>query len=299
VLLILQYFFKRKVNEIAYDIFGVTLPMDHVFAGKDHEGENEKTDGGLRSRMKALGLGEATRTLSNQDNLIDTRFSEFKLNMFKRRFDSEYEFPKTLDPAFAGVPVKVSTINRPLTTDGPSEKCEISTTASPDSPKKITLPPLVSAPPHGDQSESVKPLPFICTLCTKKFACIPTFKVMFKHVVTLRKSWDPDGKLGLVSKEILMLEQGTSMFNLLNICGFCSQFFDPEVDGGISYPVQNKKAKKTPSVSNAKGLGPMQSKFFDARYDFDTPPGTFLEGDEAKEFRAFAKVAIEMATGDK
>jgi len=33
------------------------------------------------------------------------------------------------------------------------------------------------------------------------------------------------------------------MYNLMHVCGFCHQFFDPEFDGGIAYPNRQKKKR--------------------------------------------------------
>jgi hypothetical protein len=47
-------------------------------------------------------------------------------------------------------------------------------------------------------------------------------------------SWDPK----LVSKEIRLLDHTISMYSLVHVCTFCSQFFDPDFPDGIAYPVR-------------------------------------------------------------
>jgi hypothetical protein len=57
---------------------------------------------------------------------------------------------------------------------------------------------------------------------------------MRKHVVKLKSSWDPK----LVSKEVRQLDNTISMFNLVYVCTFCAQFFDPDFTDGIAYPTR-------------------------------------------------------------
>ena len=45
-------------------------------------------------------------------------------------------------------------------------------------------------------------------------------------------SWNPK----LISKEIRLLDNTLSMYSLVSICVFCTQFFDPDSADGISYP---------------------------------------------------------------
>lgn len=49
-----------------------------------------------------------------------------------------------------------------------------------------------------------------------------------------RSTWDAK----LVSKEVRMLDNTISMYNLVNVCVFCAQFFDPDFPDGIAYPVR-------------------------------------------------------------
>jgi len=72
-----------------------------------------------------------------------------------------------------------------------------------------------------------------CILCEQQFpkSAMET-RVMWKHILDLRASWDPS----LIPKEIVHLEQTMTMFNLVQVCLFCAQFFDPEYENGIFYP---------------------------------------------------------------
>ena len=105
-------------------------------------------------------------------------------------------------------------------------------------------------------------------------------QVLWKHVINLRRAWDPDGTLGLVSKDIETLSQGTSMFNLVHVCGFCRQYFDPDFEGGIAFPNKLRKPR-SPTKTGAGGAGggsgaggfglpaadtPNTDRFFDERF---------------------------------
>jgi hypothetical protein len=76
-----------------------------------------------------------------------------------------------------------------------------------------------------------------CFLCLHRYPSKSlTCKVLLKHIVTLRKEWDP----ALVEKFNGDLSLGMSLFNLVPVCAFCSQFFDPEYDDGVTPPSKSK-----------------------------------------------------------
>ena len=92
--------------------------------------------------------------------------------------------------------------------------------------------PILRAPPatyySTPQSRESKLRSFkrFCGLCCFHFppaAC--SNEVLFKNIVALRKRWDPH----LVSEEIIKLEQNACYLNVVNVCSFCFQFFDPSV----------------------------------------------------------------------
>jgi len=59
-------------------------------------------------------------------------------------------------------------------------------------------------------------------------------KVLWKHILDLRASWDA----ALLPANIHLLTQTMSMYNLHEVCRFCAQYFDPDVPGGIAFPVK-------------------------------------------------------------
>eukprot|EP01033_Poteriospumella_lacustris_P000816 gene816-580_t len=84
-------------------------------------------------------------------------------------------------------------------------------------------------------SRELKSIDFhrICALCELRLPRASVdFKVMRKHIVKLKSTWDPK----LVSKEVRQLDNTISMYNLVYVCAFCAQFFDPDFPDGIAYP---------------------------------------------------------------
>ncbi len=260
---------------------------------------------------------------------LDTRFSEYKLGNFKNRFLSEPEFPKTLDAKFSEESLfqkakeEAAARNAAIWAAkieekrGKEEKKDHIKIIWPDerekdvedeaeAPNASMMPGVMgggmsalmaATMPSGDddaprESGEFLGLPYVCALCTKRFPYNSTnCKVMYKHIITIRKSWDPK----LVPKEIESLEQGTSMFNLSNICSFCAQFFNPDVDGGIEYPGREfPEEKKVHYKSNPKSET-LISKFFDSKYDIRASPAEFLQRPSTSNYRRSAKSAIEVA----
>jgi hypothetical protein len=87
-------------------------------------------------------------------------------------------------------------------------------------------------------------------------------------VITLRRKWDPS----LVSKELEALDQTISMYNLVHVCLFCGQFFDPDFEGGIAYPQKEKiKAKEIGPLAAIESSKSVVTKdlipFYDFAYD--------------------------------
>lgn len=50
----------------------------------------------------------------------------------------------------------------------------------------------------------------------------------------------------MVPKEVEALDQSITMFNLVNVCVFCAQYFDPDFEGGIAAP--ERQPSKAPHV---------------------------------------------------
>lgn len=97
----------------------------------------------------------------------------------------------------------------------------------------------------------------VCALCELKFPRDGMeIKVLRKHVVALRTTWDPL----LVSKEVRLLNNTISMYSLVHVCLFCSQFFDPDFPDGIAYPT-----RASPLVPVQGTLGAIESQGVVAR----------------------------------
>ena len=257
---------------------------------------------------------------------LDTRFSEYKLGNFKNRFLSEPEFPKTLDATFseetlfkkakeeAAARNAAMWVQKIEEKRGAEEKKGEIKIIWPDEGKekeeeKEENPAAMASSMHGmsammaatmpgsdkapkEPGEGFMGLPYVCALCTRRFPYNSTnCKVMFKHIITIRKTWDPK----LVPKEIESLEQGTSMFNLSNICSFCAQFFNPDVEGGIEYPERVFPEKKTVHYKSDPKAERLISKFFDKNYDIQASPAEFLHRPSTSNYREDAKNAIEVA----
>jgi hypothetical protein len=139
----------------------------------------------------------------------------------------------------------------------------------------------------------------VCALCELRLPrASMEIKVFRKHVVKLRSSWDPK----LVSKEIRSLDNTISMYNLVNVCLFCSQYFDPDFPDGIAYPV---KATMEETTSVNKALSAITSQqasssqyvpFYDTRYmNCDVDVGAMFTRPRTVESRHRAKRATEIA----
>lgn len=155
----------------------------------------------------------------------------------------------------------------------------------------------------GEKTNVAKPKPAAvlkyarsCALCTASFPkeSIEN-RVLLKHITTIRTALDPE----LGNKFAAHLMQGLSPFNLVYVCGFCSQFFDPDADGGVIVPNVLKGAITDRHSAGAKPLSDVP-KYFDDDY----PDSMRLEGiaeDKQKfnaqmaESRARARSALEVA----
>jgi hypothetical protein len=77
-------------------------------------------------------------------------------------------------------------------------------------------------------------------------------------VYLFRSSWDDK----LVSKEIRSLDNTISMYNLMDVCLFCSQYFDPDFPDGIAYPT--KLAPHSHKHTSSGPLGTLEIREDDA-----------------------------------
>ena len=241
---------------------------------------------------------------------MDTRFSEYKLENFKKRVKAEFVFPKELTLDFTRILLedqkaraagKVPIVTSPSAGEDGDNSTVMSfmsnTSTSnlhnargPTSAQKTELHSAIAASPAEEYGA-----PKICTLCGKRFSYASMFnKVLFKHIISIRRHWDP----ALVSKDIQMLEQGTSMFNLVPVCMFCTQLFHPDFSGGIFFPIQEKYIEPVKSVVPDADRGPVRStgnRFFDQRYPIKTPSGDVFKTEASSEARLHAKTAISVA----
>jgi hypothetical protein len=95
-----------------------------------------------------------------------------------------------------------------------------------------------------------------------------------------RRSWDRN----LVSKDLDLLDNTISMFNVVRVCVFCAQYFDPDFPGGIAAPQRQLEIDPKSSV---------MAKFFDQRYPSTQVAGHFLKDSSAKQTRERARTAVK------
>lgn len=125
-----------------------------------------------------------------------------------------------------------------------------------------------------------------CALCVRTFPKKALeMKVLWKHVIALRRSWDP----ALVPKVIEALDQSITMYNLVNVCAFCAQFFDPDFEGGIAYPQRESKAEAPTGVIGAIMAEPQPYvRFLDTRHLHSRGPPTLASASAGSPLSAAA-----------
>ena len=122
-----------------------------------------------------------------------------------------------------------------------------------------------------------------------------------------RRSWDPN----LVPKEISALDQTISMYNLFPVCLFCAQFFDPDLPGGIAYPLREQAPEKKTGVLAAisaqrdrdiEELNVLRP-CYDDRHSLKGGPadraGTFWDDQGTREARRRARRAVKLVKDPK
>lgn len=139
-----------------------------------------------------------------------------------------------------------------------------------------------------------------CMLCTQSFPKKSVEnKIMMKHIITVRKALDPV----LGSKFAAHLMQGLSPYNLVYICEFCFQFFDPDMPEGVCMPeLQRYNNIEEPDSLNKK-VGKGMDTYFDERYPGSMRTvGNISSAEDLMRYReqmsltrARAKNAIEVA----
>ena len=126
--------------------------------------------------------------------------------------------------------------SRPVSRAATAKSAIINTPVSVPTPEVDPPRSHIEEEEHGANMEDLlKGFDKTCALCVQTFPKKSLeMKVLWKHVIALRRSWNPS----LVPKVIEALDQSITMYNLVNVCAFCSQFFDPDFPGGIAYPQQ-------------------------------------------------------------
>lgn len=92
---------------------------------------------------------------------------------------------------------------------------------------------------------------------------------------------------------------GASMYNIVNVCLFCSQFFDVDAPGGISPPtreIDRHTNEGSAPGSSTDNDGGRLDRYFDHRYPVSTSSQHFLRDKNTTDKRNFAKAAIDVAT---
>ena len=86
---------------------------------------------------------------------------------------------------------------------------------------------------------------------------------------------------------------GMSLFNLVPVCIFCSQYFDPECPDGISPPskTQNEIKVSHNKYSNKKDI---LNEYYDYRYSGMKSAGDILHDAKTIETRERAKKAVQI-----
>ncbi len=109
-----------------------------------------------------------------------------------------------------------------------------------------------------------------------------------------RTRWDP----ALVPKEVRSLDNTISMYNLVCVCAFCAQYFDPEFPDGVAFPIRVPARQST--RSKIRGSMSMESEQLIPYYDNRYPPmsvdvGDFLKRPRTVESRTRARRATYVA----
>lgn len=104
-----------------------------------------------------------------------------------------------------------------------------------------------------------------------------------------RNLWDPT----LVEKFMGDLYLGMSLFNLVPVCIFCSQYFDPDCPDGISPPskTQNEVKVSHNKYSNKKDI---LNEYYDYRYSGMKSAGDILHDAKTIETRERAKKVVKI-----
>jgi hypothetical protein len=230
---------QSELNMSAYELGDISTDLDGGSAATEYPLGTEK----INAKLTLLGTVRSNSTLP----VLNTQFSEYKLSNLRNKVAKYPTFPKKLTADFGKLFATPKTAL--VTTDGGPKvdydeelakltrrkKEPVTVEFDPEEIKSLTSPfPDNKPDPSKFYSNRKKGTFFrICSLCNRKFPkkSIRHF-VILKHIITLRRSWDP----ALIPKKMAMLEEGMGMYNLVPVCAYCCQFFDPDFEGGIAYP---------------------------------------------------------------
>jgi len=278
-----------------------TLNMSLVDMRNDMNDNDSRVSMGSRSRTAPgnmrfkEGYSTLLQTVRSQSTLpvLDTQFSEYKLNNLSKKVALYPTFPKKLRPDFVKFWVKPkAAVVEEAKDDSDDDKETQEPLVDMQQLKEITTPFKDNRLNLSDVKLEGKKKGFfvrICSLCLRKYPkrSIRT-SVLLKHVITLRKSWDKS----LIPDKMELLEDGMGMYNLVPVCAYCAQFFDPDWAGGIAYPMKQ--------VVEEGKIGDEHKKkkpiFYDTRFPMEggIDQAFFSRDERALKSRAGARTVMEV-----
>ncbi len=285
-IVILSLFFQERYSDIPQVAFDINDISDMVSTASS---ENKSFSSSGLSKTRAIGTQGGEHYLQDLVAKRNTNpfkrnyeFCKYKLQVVSRRTAQHPEFPKKLDPNFEYKKLLEYNANIPTGTEEENYLQELMKEKVSKHEALGIIERIMSPTRDGPSSTSSffasmtssvakdegTALNRVCGLCGYRFPSASVeIKCMKKHIIDLRKSWD----YNLVKDELESFENNVSMFNLTNICLFCSQYFDPDCPDGVSYPNQEKKVTSKPPSAHAKAAQrpvPITElvPFYDQRY---------------------------------
>ena len=230
--------------------------------------------GALNASQSLPNINEGSKATMSSPKKMS--FKQAQLAFVSKRVVNENKvtFPKTLIKDFKQyMDCQANETIKPTTADDVSAKAGDETRGSSDTDDPLNL-------------------CRVCCLCHLKLPRASVeIQVMWKHVIDLRKTWDPK----LIPKSIEMMDQTISMFNLVRVCHFCKQFFDPDFDGGIAFPIRDSKSVKqmgTLISINSQKKTSTEIPFYDSRYPMSLQTGEASWQTRSLASRSRARLAV-------
>ena len=290
--IIMALFCKQQSHRIGSVVYNIGKDDSDVFSEthSDAGGADNKKGSKLLSeqrdddmRLNSPGALNASQSLPNINEGSKATLSSPKKMTFKQAQlafvskrvinENKISFPKTLIKDFKQyMDSQTSETIKPTTADGAAKAAD-ETRSSNDNDDPLNL-------------------CRVCSLCNLKLPRASVeIQVMWKHVIDLRKNWDPK----LIPKSIEMMDQTISMFNLVRVCNFCSQFFDPDFQGGIAFPIRDSKSVKqmgTLASINSQKKTSTEIPFYDSRYPMSLQTGETSWQTRSLASRSRARLAV-------